>query len=120
MSAAGKAKGTRFETMVTQFLNDNGFKAERLPRMGAKDIGDIRITAENGDVLILEAKAEKSISLPEYLRQAAVEANNYEAKYPGHEVFGAAVVKRRNAGIGSAYLVFELFEFLEFVKNVQR
>jgi hypothetical protein len=63
--------------------------------MGARDIGDI-----DGYYLhALEAKAEKSITLADYIAQA-----NREAIHAGMP-FGCAVVKRRMKGVADGYVV---------------
>ncbi len=63
--------------------------------MGARDIGDV-----DGYYLhALEAKAEKSITLADYIAQA-----NREAIHAG-QPFGCAVVKRRMKGTADGYVV---------------
>ncbi|KUN16555.1 hypothetical protein AQJ23_44995 [Streptomyces antibioticus] len=66
--------------------------------MGARDIGDV-----DGYYLhALEAKAEKSITLADYIAQA-----NREAIHAG-QPFGCAVVKRRMRGVADGYVVRDL------------
>lgn len=63
--------------------------------MGARDIGDI-----DGYYLhAVEAKAEKTITLADYIAQA-----NREAVHAGMP-FGCAVVKRRMKGTADGYVV---------------
>lgn len=63
--------------------------------MGARDIGDLA-----GYYLhAVEAKAEKTITLSDYIAQA-----NREAVHAG-EPFGCAVVKRRMKGVADGYVV---------------
>lgn len=116
MSAAGKAKGSRFENDLEQTCNELGTKARRLPRAGVKDIGDVAIELKDGAVLVCEAKAEKTIRLAQYLKEAAVEADHYEDKY-GVVAYPVAVVKQRGKAITQAYVVWELYEFINFLKT---
>lgn len=88
--------GTRFETDATRHAHEAGFPdAERLPRKGAKDIGDLRIVPD----WTIEAKAVKSIDLASFVDQAREEAVNGGTTYFG------ALVKRRRKSIGEAYFV---------------
>lgn len=117
MSSASKAKGTLHERNVAEYFQSNGIDARRLPRMGAKDIGDHEVPLGNGVFLIVEAKDEKRISLPDYLRQASVESENYASKYPlTKRVHGCAIVKARNANISKAFVVFDFESFIEFLQ----
>ncbi|MFD6363492.1 hypothetical protein ACFWFX_27145 [Streptomyces roseolus] len=66
--------------------------------MGSRDIGDI-----SGYYLhALEAKAERTITLSDYIAQA-----NREAVHAG-QPFGCAVVKRRMKGVADGYVVRDL------------
>ncbi|MCM2391752.1 hypothetical protein [Streptomyces albipurpureus] len=63
--------------------------------MGSKDIGDV-----SGYYLhAAELKAEKTITLADYIAQA-----NREATHAG-QPFGCAVVKRRMKGVADGYVV---------------
>ena len=78
MSAANKAKGSSFEIQTETYLNDQSLKAKRLPRSGRNDIGDVSLTMKSGNVLVLELKNVASVNMKEFLRQADVEADNYD------------------------------------------
>ncbi|MFG2292016.1 hypothetical protein [Streptomyces sp. NPDC048603] len=99
MGNASKAKGTAWESaLVSYFREHHNPEARRNVQMGAKDIGDIA-----GYYLhAVEAKAEKTITLADYIVQA-----NREAVHAG-EPFGCAVVKRRMKGAADAYVVRDL------------
>lgn len=117
MSAANKAKGTRFETAIVDHMSERGIYARRLPRTGVKDVGDVELRL--GDVVVtLEAKATKQIDLAQFVREAEIEARNYADKFKHEETYGAAVVKRRMKGTGEAYVVMELDEFLDLVMRI--
>ncbi|MFJ3248363.1 hypothetical protein [Streptomyces sp. NPDC086782] len=91
-----KRKGTAWESAIVTYLHEHHNPATRRNvQMGAKDIGDI-----DGYFLhALEAKAEKTITLADYIRQA-----NREAIHAG-QPFGCAVVKRRMKGVADGYVV---------------
>jgi len=114
MSAANKAKGSLWESDIENYLNSNGLKARRLPRAGSKDIGDVSVSLRSGATLVIEAKNVKSVQLKEFLRQADVESENYEAKYGG-VTYPVVCVKARgeNVSQGRVTITLEtLFELL--------
>ncbi|MBT2412681.1 hypothetical protein J7I94_19300 [Streptomyces sp. ISL-12] len=94
--SASKAKGTAWESAIVGYLREHHNPgARRNVQMGARDIGDI-----DGYYLhALEAKAEKSITLADYIEQA-----NREAIHAG-QPYGCAVVKRRMKGTADGYVV---------------
>ncbi len=76
MSQYNKTKGSQFETDVMKWLRGKGVTAERLSKAGAKDEGDI-VTVIAGETYILELKNRQTLTLPEFWREAQVEALNY-------------------------------------------
>ena len=105
MSAKNKAKGSKFETDVMKWLRSKGYTAERLRQAGAKDEGDVVAFLE-GTAIILELKATKKLDLPQFWREAEVEAENYAKARGLKEVpYKFVVVKRRQAGIDKAWVV---------------
>jgi hypothetical protein len=102
-----KRKGSDWEVTVANYLRDNGFPyAERRVTQGSKDRGDI------GGIpgVVIECKAEKLITLAEYMDEVAVEKAN------AHAPVGFAVVKRRNYGVERAYSVMELQHQIELLR----
>lgn len=95
-SNASKDRGTAWESALVAFLREHHNPgARRNVQMGARDIGDI-----DGYYLhALEAKAEKAITLSDYIAQA-----NREALHAGMP-YGCAVVKRRMKGVADGYVV---------------
>jgi glycosylphosphatidylinositol transamidase (GPIT) subunit GPI8 len=91
-----KAKGTAWESALVGYLREHHNPgAHRNVQMGSRDIGDV-----DGYYLhALEAKAEKAITLADYIAQA-----NREAIHAGMP-FGCAVVKRRMKGVQDGYVV---------------
>lgn len=106
-------KGAQFETDVMRWLRKMGAVAERLVKAGANDEGDLVATI-SGKSYILELKNRKTISLPEFWREATVEAENY-AKARGLEATPPAyiILKRRNAGIEDAWVIQNLDSWLK-------
>ncbi len=95
--------GTRFETDVVNRAKEHGWpEATRLPKQGAKDIGDLSIVPG----FTLEAKATKALDVAGAVDQATVERENADMPY------AAAIIKRRGKGTGQAYVVQELDQWL--------
>ena len=85
MSAA-RAKGTRWESSIVTYLNEQGFvMAERRALSGSLDKGDV--TGIPG--VVIEAKNTKTINLAQFLDEANAEALNAKASV------GIAWIKRR-------------------------
>lgn len=119
MSAANKRKGSTFELDLLKYLRNEGYDTERLRLTGKDDEGDL-VLKIGGLPYIIEAKNEKRIDLAGYVREAETEARNY-SRARGTSVPGAnyaAIVKRRNAGIGEAYVVMPLHEWLQQIDQL--
>ena len=106
-------KGAQFETDVMRWLRSAGALCERLVKAGKNDEGDL-VAIIAGKQYILELKNRKTISLPEFWREAEIEAENYAkarglAEVPLHYI----ILKRRNAGIEKAWVIQDLTQWLE-------
>jgi Holliday junction resolvase len=113
MSQYNKTKGSQFETDVMKWLRRAGVTAERLTKAGAKDEGDI-VTVIAGETYILELKNRATLSLPEFWREAQVEALNYaKARGLGEVPLSYVIVKRRNASIDQAWVIQDLTQWLK-------
>lgn len=121
MSAANKRKGSMFETDLVDWIRDNAplLRAERLPRAGVKDEGDIAVTWPNG-VLVIEAKNHRAFHLADWIGQARVEVINYvtKRKVDPAIAFPAVVVKRRQKSIGESFVVMELHLLVEMIEHL--
>lgn len=115
MSAANKAKGSLFERQIEDYLNETGVRARRLPRAGSKDIGDVAVELRSDRVLVLEAKNRKTQAMSEWLDEAEVEAENYEAKYD-KVTYPLVVTKTRQKGIGDARVTMRLDVLVHLLK----
>jgi hypothetical protein len=106
-------KGSQFETDVMKWLRNAGAMAERLTKAGAKDEGDM-VVIISGETFILELKNRQTLSLPEFWREAQVEALNYaKARGLGEVPLSYVVVKRRNAPIEQAWVIQDLKQWLK-------
>lgn len=97
---ASKDKGTRWESAVVAYLNDNGVRAYRPAQSGFKDHGDIHGVSP----FVIQCKDWRDVmaALREGVDGAVVQA--------GHagEDYGVAVIKRARRGVGEAYVVMRL------------
>jgi len=106
-------KGSVFETDVMKWLRKSGVIAERLTKAGAKDEGDM-VVIISGETYILELKNRQTLSLPEFWREAQVEALNYaKARDLGEVPLSYVVVKRRNASIDQAWVIQDLAQWIK-------
>jgi len=112
-----KAKGAAFEIDVMKWFRSLGVLAERLRLAGKDDEGDL-VCVVSGSTYILELKNTARLDLPEFWRQAEVEALNYaKARGIGEVPLHYVVVKRRNAGINKAWVVQDLEQWLKEKNN---
>ena len=96
-----------------KWLRKAGVLAERLTKAGSKDEGDMVVVIA-GKTYILELKNRATLSLPEFWREAEVEALNYaKARGIGEVPLHYVVVKRRNAGIENAWVIQDLKQWLK-------
>lgn len=113
MSQYSKAKGAKFETDVMRWFRSAGVLAERLTKAGSKDEGDL-VCIIAGKTYILELKNRATLSLPEFWREAQVEAFNYaKARGIGELPPAYVIVKRRNAGIDKSWVIQDLEQWLK-------
>jgi Holliday junction resolvase len=108
---SNKRRGATFEIELADWFIENGLNAQRLPRAGRNDVGDVFVPGVNG-IYIVEAKAPRRdgrIDLSGWIREAEVEALNYKlqknlAVMPAPLV----IIKASNRPIGDAYVVQRL------------
>jgi len=106
-----KSKGAAFEIDVMKWFRGLGVLAERLRLAGKDDEGDL-VCVVSGKTYILELKNTAKLSLPEFWRQAQVEALNYaKARELGEVPLSYVVVKRRNASIDQAWVIQDLAQW---------
>lgn len=111
--AYNKQKGSQFEIDVMKWFRGLGVLAERLRLAGKDDEGDLVVVVA-GQTYILELKNTARLDLPEFWRQAEVEALNYaKARGIGEVPLHYVVVKRRNAGIDKSWIVQPIDQWLK-------
>ena len=112
-----KAKGASFEIDVMKWFRSLGVLAERLRLAGKDDEGDL-VCVVSGSTYILELKNTARLDLPEFWRQAEVEALNYaKARGIGEVPLHYVVVKRRNAPIKDSWVITNLEQWLKEKNN---
>ena len=108
---ANKRRGASWEIDLADFFVLNGYDAQRLPRAGRNDIGDVFLKMAN-DSYVIEAKAPRrdgKIDLSGWLREADVEAENYrKAKNLAIAPTPLVIIKASNKGVEEAYVVQRL------------
>ena len=83
----------------------------RLPLVGTKDVGDIRCLDLPEFVFECKNRKDALSSLSQIMKETEQERVNADAG------FGEAIVKRRNFGTGGAYVVMELHNFAQLIKE---
>jgi hypothetical protein len=116
MSNPSKRKGSQFETDLVKYFRVHGFDAERLPRTGAKDEGDVLLRL-NGLPFVVEAKATRALDLAGWTAEALNEAKNWGESRNVPMPNYAVIHKRRNAPIALAYVTIPLYEWLGQVSD---
>ena len=115
MANRAKQKGTSFETLIRQFLNDNGFpNAQRTVLKGGGDTGDINGIRNDSRQVAVQCKNQKSFSLSSWLNDTVEQAANLGGALP------ALVVKRPGKGekaLGDSYVVMRLSDLVELLKE---
>lgn len=96
------------------YLRNEGLDVERLRLSGKEDEGDL-ILKMGGLPYVIEAKNTQRIDLASFVTEAEAEARNY-AKHRGINLpHHLAIIKRRNHGVGEAYVTLPLHEWLKQV-----
>ena len=112
---SNKRRGAAFEIELADWLMTQGLNAQRLPRAGRNDIGDVALPTDN-DIYVIEAKAPRrdgKIDLSGWLREADIEAENYrKAKHLKVAPTPLVVIKASNKGISESYVVQRLSDAL--------
>ena len=115
MANKAKQKGTSFETLIRQYLNDNGFKeAQRTVLKGGGDTGDINGIKSPTRQVAVQCKNQKTFSLSQWLNDTVDQADNLGNALP------ALVVKRPGKGekaLGDSYVVMRLSDLVELLKE---
>jgi Holliday junction resolvase len=115
LQKSNKRRGAAFEIDLADWLMEKGYNAQRLPRAGRNDIGDVALPTNN-DMYVIEAKAPRrdgKIDLSGWIREALVEAENYRiSKRLKVAPTPLVIIKASNKGIEDAYVVQRLSDAL--------
>ena len=115
LMSKAKAKGTAWETECVRYLGnyifDNIKSFMRLPLSGSKDVGDIASSFLPEFVFECKNRKDALSSMSMIMRETEKERENAEAK------FGVALVKRKNFGTSGAYVVMEMHQFAQLIKE---
>jgi Holliday junction resolvase len=108
MTNKPKAKGTKWETDVVNYLRDQGFVAvERRVLSGSKDKGDIAGIPNT----VLECKGADKYTLGPWLKEAAKEAENAGVtRY-------AVIAKQRQKPTAEGFAIMPLWLFTELIRD---
>lgn len=113
--ASNKRRGAAWEIDLADWFVEKGYEAQRLPRAGRNDIGDVFLKMAN-DCYVIEAKAPRrdgKIDLSGWLREADVEAENYrKAKNMALAPTPLVIIKASNKGVEEAYVVQRLSDVI--------
>lgn len=108
---SNKRRGAAFEIDLADWFISGWHQAQRLPRAGRNDIGDVFLSTPN-DSYVIEAKAPRRdgrIDLSGWIREAQIEAENYRiAKKLKLAPTPLVIIKASNKGIEDAYVVQRL------------
>jgi Holliday junction resolvase len=112
---SNKRRGAAFEIDLADWFVEGEHDAQRLPRAGRNDIGDVFLRTVN-DLYVIEAKAPRrdgKIDLSGWIREAQLEAENYRiAKKLKIAPTALVIIKASNKGIEEAYVVQRLSDAL--------
>jgi Holliday junction resolvase len=112
---ANKRRGAGWEIDLADFFVELDYEAQRLPRAGRNDIGDVFLKTAN-DSYVIEAKAPRrdgKVDLSGWIREAQVEAENYRvAKKLKLAPTPLVIIKASNKGIEESYVVQRLSDVI--------
>lgn len=111
MANANKAKGTRWESDVRNYLRDLGIPAYRPAPEGRLDVGDIH----GIDPFVGQAKDWKDIVAA---LRVGLDGANQQAASAGRD-YGVNFVKRARAGTARGYAVLDIETFGRVLKRLQ-
>lgn len=113
--ASNKRRGAAWEIDLADGFVDEGYEAQRLPRAGRNDIGDVFLKTAN-DTYVIEAKAPRrdgKVDLSGWIREAQIEAENYRvSKKLKVAPTPLVIIKASNKGVMEAYVVQRLSDAL--------
>jgi len=115
---ANKARGAKAEIDVENFFRGKYYDAQRLPKRGVNDEGDVMVSLRNRprESLVIEVKDWATINLAGWWDEAVREAKKWMKARPGATGWPILVIKRRQRNISQAWVVMSLETFEEFIR----
>ncbi|AEL19714.1 holliday junction resolvase [Mycobacterium phage AlleyCat] len=112
---SAKAAGAKFERDVADYLAARvDDRIDRRVKTGAKDRGDIGGVRLHGQRVVLECKNVATMSLPQWTREAQIEAGNDDA------LVGVVVHKRHGTGdVGKQWVSMTLDDLVAILTGVK-
>lgn len=108
--------GKKFEGDIVKYLREQGIRSERLHLSGSLDEGDLWF--EGNRLVVVEAKRTREFTPAQWVKEAQAEARNFakaRALAEADTPYWGVVSARRNHGIGDAYVITTLSEWLRQV-----
>lgn len=109
--SANKRKGTAWEVAVRDYLKGYGFNVYRPAQEGFRDTGDLH----GLPLFTVQCKDWRDVTGAIREGLDGVQKQRVNAG----EEFGVAVVKRARKGVGEAYAVLRLDDFIEVLKRLR-
>ena len=113
MTSAAKAKGSAFERLIVNYLNEKGFDCERTRAGWTDDRGDIHgVLSASGLPFTFECKNQRRIDLAGWTKELNVEIQNARGQV------GAVVHKRIGSGnAGDQYATIPLWMLVQLLQE---
>lgn len=105
--------GALFETNVVKFIRELGLNAERLPKAGVKDEGDLWVPRRHtGYLFELKARRNKTnqLTLGTYMAEAVREAQAWADARDRMPPVPGVILKRAGKPIGDSFAIFRLID----------
>lgn len=108
--SANKAKGTRWEGAVRDFLNAKGFNVYRPAQEGFQDTGDLH----GLPLFAVQCKDWRDVT---GAVREGLDGAQRQARHAG-KPYGVNVVKRARKPVGEAYAVLRLEDFADLLARI--
>lgn len=110
MSNPSKSKGTNFESLIKNYLIEQGFDCDRQVLSGNKDVGDLKVWKVDS---VFELKNCVKLNLAGWVTETEVERQNAKKR------FGITIFKRKGKGkAGEQYALLPVSQLVEMLKEL--
>lgn len=105
-----KARGTSFETLIKNYLIEQGFDCDRQVLSGSKDVGDLKVWKVDS---VFELKNCVKLNLAGWIAETEVERQNANKR------FGVTIFKRKGKGKAEEqYALMPVGQLVEMLKGL--